>query len=667
LTDGAYQNTIQNHPELAGEDKNSLKVAQAYLADNRAAMQKTLGRDPSDEELQLSIAIGAGAAAKAIQAGPNTPISSVLSPEAMARNPQWAGMTVAQVTDAVNNPHGGSGGGTQTAGPGAGTGSASPTDLSAGTLFAQAMKRIDDLAASQPAMWQRLREMQQQYLQNAQITPAQQLHDQFAQWAMMQNAADANLHASPGGVYWHSLPNPEPFQRAIAGAQSIEDQQRQRQLDLARTQYQTGADMIKGQMLQAYQNVGLSNGMAKSLIDYQTERERLGIESARVQVALGELGLKQTQDVENWLRQNVPNPYTASQILTEATQDPRFTTGSFTQRLQILSDLREKHRQAGDLLGNPSPVEVTYNDPSRGTPENPSGRQTVTMDEQRDDAKIQQLKAQFPNGFLITRQPASQTINNFGTGPGGGGGSGGTGAGGGGGKAVDPIDSARETIQSVNDAKQILAAIHARGGSLSQIFDDPDNKLAQTAMGLATNAGLVDPTDRTLHQLWMKTMQRVRYEDIRPFLRDLGRTTQTEVQMFMQMGVGPNYQDGAAEAFLDFAGQAAVYRRDKAIAESQARQAAQDQGNRDFNLETWSAAYDKQHEAEQPHLDISKIFKTPPEESKSATAGGGIGARSQANRGQPTPTTPPAYKEGDTATGPNGEKLIFHNGGWIPA
>jgi hypothetical protein len=30
---------------------------------------------------------------------------------------------------------------------------------------------------------------------------------------------------------------------------------------------------------------------------------------------------------------------------------------------------------------------------------------------------------------------------------------------------------------------------------------------------------------------------------------------------------------------------------------------------------------------------------------------------------QPTTATP-QYKEGDTATGPNGEKMVYHNGAW---
>jgi hypothetical protein len=62
---------------------------------------KQIGPNATNAEVRVELALGAGAGPKVLAAPPNTPLSAILSPDALAHNPQWANMTTGQfLTDA---------------------------------------------------------------------------------------------------------------------------------------------------------------------------------------------------------------------------------------------------------------------------------------------------------------------------------------------------------------------------------------------------------------------------------------------------------------------------------------------------------------------------------------------------------------------------------------
>lgn len=60
------------------------------LPDIRAQMRKVLGRDPTDEEVYLGHHYGATRAARTLKMAPDTPVSSVFTPQEMRINPHFA-------------------------------------------------------------------------------------------------------------------------------------------------------------------------------------------------------------------------------------------------------------------------------------------------------------------------------------------------------------------------------------------------------------------------------------------------------------------------------------------------------------------------------------------------------------------------------------------------
>ncbi len=76
-----------------GDKAANDKVLEAFTADNRAILKKALGHDPDNVELYAAHFFGSGAAPKVLTADPDTPLSEILSAEAMKANPQLEGMT----------------------------------------------------------------------------------------------------------------------------------------------------------------------------------------------------------------------------------------------------------------------------------------------------------------------------------------------------------------------------------------------------------------------------------------------------------------------------------------------------------------------------------------------------------------------------------------------
>jgi hypothetical protein len=82
---------------MRNDSQASQMVTNGYARDNFSALNKAGIKNIGAPELYLGHHFGPGGAAAILKAAPNTPIEQVVSPEAMAANPDLKGMTVADV------------------------------------------------------------------------------------------------------------------------------------------------------------------------------------------------------------------------------------------------------------------------------------------------------------------------------------------------------------------------------------------------------------------------------------------------------------------------------------------------------------------------------------------------------------------------------------------
>ncbi|HKP26534.1 MAG TPA: hypothetical protein VJV39_21880 [Dongiaceae bacterium] len=93
-------------PDQVMAARNDPKLGQAavtWLAQQNAPELKAQGVEPSGTSLRVAHWVGAGPAAKIMQAPDQTPVSSFLSPEAVAANPELASMTAGQMRQRFAN------------------------------------------------------------------------------------------------------------------------------------------------------------------------------------------------------------------------------------------------------------------------------------------------------------------------------------------------------------------------------------------------------------------------------------------------------------------------------------------------------------------------------------------------------------------------------------
>ncbi|HKP24025.1 MAG TPA: hypothetical protein VJV39_09180, partial [Dongiaceae bacterium] len=93
-------------PDQVMAARNDPKLGQAavtWLAQQNATEMKAQGVEPSGTSLRVAHWVGAGPAAKIMQAPDQTPVSSFLSPEAVAANPELATMTAGQMRQRFAN------------------------------------------------------------------------------------------------------------------------------------------------------------------------------------------------------------------------------------------------------------------------------------------------------------------------------------------------------------------------------------------------------------------------------------------------------------------------------------------------------------------------------------------------------------------------------------
>lgn len=112
FTNGTWNGLMQQHPELGltadgrTDPQQSEAAAKQLASDNIAYLLSKGVQNPTDGQAYLAHFAGAPTAANLIQANPNTPVSSIMSPQQIAANPFLRGMTAGGVQNWANNQMG---------------------------------------------------------------------------------------------------------------------------------------------------------------------------------------------------------------------------------------------------------------------------------------------------------------------------------------------------------------------------------------------------------------------------------------------------------------------------------------------------------------------------------------------------------------------------------
>lgn len=122
FTDSTWMDMVGRHaPELAqgkspqeilalrNDPEISKQMIAAYGQDNAAVLQKA-GYPVTDATLYAAHRFGPGGVISVLKAPPETPMENVLSPQAMAANPDLHGKTVGQIRDGISQKMGAGGG-----------------------------------------------------------------------------------------------------------------------------------------------------------------------------------------------------------------------------------------------------------------------------------------------------------------------------------------------------------------------------------------------------------------------------------------------------------------------------------------------------------------------------------------------------------------------------
>lgn len=112
FTNGTWNGLMQQHPELGltadgrTDPQQSEAAAKQLASDNIAYLLSKGVQNPTDGQAYLAHFAGAPTAANLIQASPNTPVSSIMSPQQIAANPFLRGMTAGGVQNWANTQMG---------------------------------------------------------------------------------------------------------------------------------------------------------------------------------------------------------------------------------------------------------------------------------------------------------------------------------------------------------------------------------------------------------------------------------------------------------------------------------------------------------------------------------------------------------------------------------
>jgi hypothetical protein len=638
ITDGTLQTIQQNHPELANAGKNDPRVRDALLSDNQAVLAKVLGRAPSDGEQYSAWLLGADGASKFLTADPNASVASVVSAEAIANNkgiftdaqgkPLSVSQAYANITQRIEHPGTGSTQTASTAPDTTGT-TAGPSIPSTASAFQSQADALKAYIASQPAMWDKLQQMQQQYMQATKPSFFDTLNSGMNQYAQQMNAANANRYATAGGVLLHALPNAQPMQEALSN--SAQQQMQERLLNNQRAQvgFQTGSDLLQGQQKQAGENLALQGGLANTAMQYNVEQQKLGVQALQYQLERAKFGQQTNVELDKYIADNVSDPVTRAAVTKEFYAGGGNPTASLAQNVQAINAIIAKHAQAGENISTPQGqyVEITGTDPNDPTHtiREVADRSTPAGRAQIQNAPSWAKKADLGAPSVNVGGP---TVN--------------SGEGSGGGKEAS--DSQQWISQQNNNheadyALKLLQIIKANGGTSKLTQGD----IPSAVLGAIKNLTGLDPLNNDVRTLYTKMVARIQSGNVMEQLKGLPRPSEMIYNQLQKGQVGADYPAADAEAFLNYTKADSAWQMDFIKARRAAIKDANLRNDKQFDPEDWAmSTYFPAHPP--PTWDLNDVMEGHINDLQKGK-GGGTGGSDTSNQtsqgGGGNQTTPP--------------------------
>jgi hypothetical protein len=591
--DGTFEGLLKTHPELAaipGINKNDPRVMAAFTADNAKELQAGLGRDPSKTDLSAAHFFGAQGAIKFLSQDPSTPINQVFGPSVLNANksvllnkdgsPKTVGEVYAQGAklfgEDTSMPSIGSGGATMAQrNPGAyalaagnsGTAtdanpnpSAPPSGASdsqvmplrmggyqtAQSAYAPAQSALAEYMKNQPAMWQKLQEMQDQYAKQTQPSMLDKVGDALNNYSQASMSAKANQLASMGGVMMHALPSSADFNRSLENAHQSDLQQRQASNQRALAMYNMGSGNVLAQNQQAGQNLALQNSLTGDMAKYGFETQKatndLSLSNFTKQLELAKFGQSQQQDILKTVTESVKDPNSLPGALDAVTKvlDP---TKSYQANMSAAQQALQAYQQqpgvrfSGD---QPNMQTATWTDPQTG--ETQRRRADLTTPEGRREAQTWPQTADVhpvnPTGTSVN------TTNNV-----GGGGT--EGSGGGTRGQAAPMQQLATASNTASVAKGVLALapyIGQTGPIQSKAMDSGTAQMIKNITGL-------DPFTTAPRQLFQKLVSQLGNQETTSLMGSAGERGGAMLTGILNKGVISS--DADIEAIKSYAQHAA--------------------------------------------------------------------------------------------------------------
>lgn len=617
ITDGTYSDLLQKHPDLQGLSKNDPKVIDALNNDNSAYLKNALGHDPSMIEMYAAHFLGAGGAVKFLTAysqDPNTPATSVVQPGQVAMNksvffnPDGTPKTVGQIYNSVATRMGSDS--LLASGNGQGAGQAASSNP-----FDRQQAALDAYQKSQPAMWAKLQDLQNQYQAASKPSTWDQLQDTYNTWMGQHAAAVANQHASAGGELLHSSPDAKDFIAATKAGQDQLNAQRAIIQNRAKAALDAGSTNLLGQMQMQGQNLGLSGDLVKAQAANSIAQQGVGIDQQRVnleatknQIELAKFNQEQNIQVQNQLEKAVPNVDTRAKIAAEY-NGLGLSNAPVSQQLSSLSQVIAKH--AGDTsypLAVSQPVHMF----SIATPDGNGG--VVHTNINAATPAGQKALENLPQNAVPTDLGSPQsnvTLNN-------GGASGGEGGQGGGQNLAQEHLAAIQTKQASDAALQLLPYLKLHGGTGPLTESPGGQELSKSLQQAFPNLNIVGSDAR---QIYAKLVNQVQIGVTLPAIKAAiggGRLAQSEFQTALKTALGPDATPEAAAAFLQHVSQSTGWQQQMLEAQSDAAMKAKQANNPYFDPTNFQINYQKNHVP--PAWDTTGL--TAPQGPQSKTIGG---------------------------------------------
>ena len=642
ITDGTLQSIYTAHPDLNGAGKNDPRVRDALLSDNNAVLTKTLGRAPTDGEQYSAWLLGADGASKFLTADPSAPVSSVVSPEAIAGNKaiftdsQGKPLSVSQayqnITNRIEHPGTGS---TETASNAtSGTTPAAPTVPGTGQLFQQQNDLLKQYIASQPAMWDKLAQMQKDYMTATKPSFFDTLNSGMSQYAQQMNAANANRFATAGGVLLHALPNAQPMQDALANSANQQMQERALQNQRAQVGFQTGAGMLEAQQKQAGENVGLQSALANTAMQYNVEQQKLGVQALQYQLERAKFGQTTNEALDRYISDNVGDPVTRAAVTKEFYSGGGNPTAPLSQNVAVINGIIAKHAAAGENISQPTGkfVEASGTDPNDPTH---VIRERVDTSTPAGQAKV----AAYPS-WVHTTDLGAPSVNVGGT-------TVNSGEGGGTKEASDSQQylSQQHNSQEADAALKLLQVIKANGGT-SKLTQ---GEVPSAVLGAIKNLTGLDPLNNDVRTLYTKMVARIQSGNVLEQLKGLPRPSEMIYNQIQKGQVGADYPAADAEAFLNFTKADSQWQMQFIAARRAAIKDANLRNDKQFDPEDWAMnTYFPNHPP--PTWDLNDVMEGHINDAQKAkggtgggTGGGGSDTSNQTSQGGGgNQTTPPA-------------------------